>query len=181
MRRLLEQSASRSDGDPTPVALDVEQLFRSYAPYVAAVALRLLGRDDEIEDLVHDVFVVAIKDLKQLRNPLAVKGWLATLAVHAASKRLRRRRLRSFLGLDRVPRYQDLAAPGATAEERLLLVQIYTLLDDLPTAQRVAWSLRYIEGERLDAVATLCDCSLATAKRRISEVNAALARIFVDA
>ena len=122
--------------------------------------------------------LIRLKDLKQVRNSQAIKGWLATLAVHAASKRLRRRRLHSFLGLDRVPQYQDLMAPGATAEERMVLAQVYTLLDDLPTAQRVAWVLRYIEGERLDAVAKLCGCSLATAKRRIASVNAALERIF---
>lgn len=161
--------------------LDVDQLFRQYAPYVAAVALRLLGRDHELEDLVHDVFLVALKDLKQVRNPQAIKGWLATLTVRAASKRLRRRRLRSFLGMDQVPPYRELVAPGATAEERTVLAQVYTALDDMPTPQRVAWVLRYMEGEPLDAVAQLCGCSLATAKRRIAFVNEALERIFQDA
>jgi hypothetical protein len=44
------------------IELDINQLFQQYAPYVAAVALRLLGRDDELEDLVQDVFVVALRD-----------------------------------------------------------------------------------------------------------------------
>lgn len=75
-----------SDVDLHPTTeLDGGQLFRKYAPYVAAVALRLLGRDDKLADLVHDVFVVALKDLKQVRNPQAIKGWLATLAVHACA------------------------------------------------------------------------------------------------
>lgn len=160
--------------------LDVDQLFRRFAPYVAAIALRLLGRDHEVEDVVQDVFVQAIRDLSQLRDPLAIKGWLARLAVHTASKRLRRRRFAALLGFDRVPSYENLIAPGATAEERALLSRVYTQLDELPTPQRVAWVLRYIEGEPLDSVARLCSCSLATVKRRIALVNAALERTFSD-
>lgn len=179
---VLDEGAHQGGGqvDAAVAPLDVDLLFRRYAPYVAAVALRLLGRDDEVEDVVQDVFVQALRDLSQLREPRAVKGWLAALAVHTASKRLRRRRLRSFLGLDRVPRYEELVAPGATAEQRTLLSRIYTRLDELPTPQRVAWVLRYLEGEPLDSVAQICSCSLATAKRRIASVNSALERTFAD-
>ena len=38
--------------------------------------------------------------------------------------------------------------------------------------QRLAWSLRYVEGEKLEQVAEHCGCSLATAKRRISAAHA---------
>jgi RNA polymerase sigma-70 factor (ECF subfamily) len=49
---------------------------------------------------------------------------------------------------------------------------VYRALDRLGTAERLAWTLRHVEGERLDAVAQLCGCSLATAKRRIAAANA---------
>jgi RNA polymerase sigma-70 factor (ECF subfamily) len=49
----------------------------------------------------------------------------------------------------------------------VLLTRMYRALDGLPVNQRLAWSLRHIEGERLETVALLCHCSLATAKRRI--------------
>jgi RNA polymerase sigma-70 factor (ECF subfamily) len=45
----------------------------------------------------------------------------------------------------------------------------------LPTAERIAWSLRTIEGLTLPAVAAACGCSLATAKRRIAAARAAIA------
>jgi RNA polymerase sigma-70 factor (ECF subfamily) len=35
----------------------------------------------------------------------------------------------------------------------------------------VAWTLRHVEGESLEEVAVLCDCSLATAKRRIASAH----------
>ena len=41
----------------------------------------------------------------------------------------------------------------------------------LTDPSRVAWQLRYVEGYRLDEVAGLCHCSLATAKRRIADAE----------
>ena len=81
----------------------LEEIYCRYAPYVAAVVLRLVGRYHEVDDLVQDVFVEAARGLDHLRNTEAIKGWLATIAV-----RLCRRRLRALprprSGLVRPPR-----------------------------------------------------------------------------
>jgi RNA polymerase sigma-70 factor (ECF subfamily) len=52
------------------------------------------------------------------------------------------------------------------------LGRVYTLLEHLPVDARIAWTLRQVEGEQLEAVAAICGCSLATAKRRIGAVQA---------
>jgi RNA polymerase sigma-70 factor (ECF subfamily) len=43
---------------------------------------------------------------------------------------------------------------------------------------RIAWTLRYVEREKLEEVARLCGCSLATAKRRIAATQAAIEEVF---
>src|SRR5205085_3470293 len=103
-------------GDAAPA--DFEAIFRQHARYVAAIALRVLGRDDEVDDVVQDVFLAAMKELRHLRQPGALKGWLATVTVRHASRRLRRRRLRHMLRLDHDRGYEDVAAPGASPEQR---------------------------------------------------------------
>ncbi len=147
----------------------VDSAFRAYASYVAAIGRRLLGRDSELDDVVQDVFLASVRAIPRLGNPEAVKGLLATITVRIAARRLRRRRVRAFLGLDDAPDYAEVAAPGATPDQRLLLARLYAQLDRLPAAIRIAWTLRHLQGERLEDVARLCGCSLATAKRRISE------------
>lgn len=160
--------------------LTVEQAFRRYSSYVAAVAFRMLGRDDQIDDVIQDVFMVAVKHLDRLRDPAAAKGWLATITVRFAGRRLRMRRLRLFLGLDQAPRYEELIAPVARVEARVLLGQIYAFLDEIPVKQRLAWSLRHIQGESLEDVARLCGCSLSAAKSRINAAERALQRRLSD-
>jgi len=160
----------------------LDQAYQQYAPYVARVILRLSGRHSEIEDLVQDVFVEAARGIGSLREPEAAKGWLATIAIRVVGRRLRARRLRRAFGVDGwlESEYDQLVDPGASPHDRALLAAVYRILDELPTADRVAWSLHHVEGETLERVAHLCRCSLATAKRRIARVQKAVAEAVGD-
>src|SRR5258708_7808562 len=103
-------------GDPR----SFDDVFRRFSPYVARVALRLLGNDSEVDDLVQDVFLEAHRGLSRLREAGALGGWLARICVRRATRRLRRRRFFSLLSLDGVAERDlpfDLAAsPEQRAE-----------------------------------------------------------------
>jgi len=161
-------------------ALDLDSLFRRYSAYVAAIAYRLLGRDDEVDDTIQEVFLAAVRGVHAVRDPAAVRAWLARVTVRAARQRLRKRRLRTFLGLDEPTTYDAVIDRSATAEQRALVARVYRVLDGLPANQRIAWSLRYIEGEALEDVASLSGCSLATAKRRIAAAAQEIEEAFAD-
>lgn len=173
----VDVSESVPSVSPAPTSWDVDSLFRSYSGYVATVAFRLLGREHEVDDVVQEVFLSAIKSVDQVREPGAIKGWLATIAVHAASKRLRMRKVRRWLSLDDMGEYEEIASTGATPEQQATLAGIYTMLDSLPVDERVPWVLRRIEGERLDQVAHICGTSLSTAKRKIDAAQAKLDKV----
>jgi RNA polymerase sigma-70 factor (ECF subfamily) len=158
----------------------LEQVYRRYAPYVAAVVLRLSGRSTEVDDLVQDVFVEATRGIERLREPEAVKGWLATIAVRVCRRRLRMRRVRLLLGLDAGFDYATLIDPAASPVDRILLATVYRVLDEVAVEARVAFALHHLEGEKLEEVARLCGCSLATAKRRIAAAHARLREVFGD-
>ena len=74
-----------------------------------------------------------------------------------------------------------IASPNADPESRVLLAQVYSLLQTLPADDRIAWTLRYVDHHRLESVASLLDCSLATAKRRILRAQRYLTEHFVPA
>ncbi len=77
------------------------------------------------------------------------------------------RRVRQFVGLDSCTPL-DLTDQSLPADGRALLTRVYEVLDRVSVECRLAWILRYIEGEKLEEVAERCGCSLATAKRRIA-------------
>lgn len=166
--------------DSTDEPLSLEGAFRRYSPYVAAIALRLIGRDDEVDDVVQDVFLCAVKGFDRIREPHAAKGWLATVTVRVARRKLRVRKLKSMFGFDDVTSVDEPVAPDASPEQRALLSRVYGVLDQVPVEHRIAWILRHMEGEKLEDVARLCGCSLATAKRRISSAQTAIEEALSD-
>jgi RNA polymerase sigma-70 factor (ECF subfamily) len=174
---------SRSGAGPSDAALVVaaraaepwarEALFRRYAPMANGLALRLMGRDVDLDDLVQDSFVGALRGLDRLEDPQAFAAWLSSIVVQTSHKVLRRRRLARRLGLYR-PEPIDvdaLVARSAPPDAVIELRAIYRLLDDLPPRSRLALVLRRVEGHSIGEVATMMRCSLATVKRAIADAD----------
>jgi RNA polymerase sigma-70 factor (ECF subfamily) len=159
---------------------DVAAVYRRWAPYVASVAARLLGSRHEVEDVVHDVFMAAVKGLRGLRDPDAIRGWLAAITTRVVSQRLQARRRWRWLRFGAAPEVARIEAPGASPEEQALLARVYAALEDVPVRERTAWILRMIEGDDLMSVAAACGCSLATAKRRIAAAQARIDEVLKD-
>jgi len=137
------------------------------------MALRILGRADEADDLVQDVFMKAGGWLEKLNDPSAARAWLMKVTVRLAWKRLRMRRWRVALGFDGAYDYVEVAGNGRLSpEDSALAAEVYRVLDRIPARERLAWSLQHLDGERLEDVARHCACSLATVKRWIASAQA---------
>jgi RNA polymerase sigma-70 factor, ECF subfamily len=156
--------------------IDLDALFREHAPMVASIGFRILGRSGDVEDLVQDVFMDAWRDRTKIHTPEAIKGWLAVCTMRRARRLLRQRRLRRLLGLDQPVDYEAVSDPSASPAQRALLARVYAVLDEMDVDLRLAWTLRHVEGFDLEAVARLCNCSLATVKRRISAAGRHIAK-----
>lgn len=151
-----------------------ELLYRRHVDYIAGMSVRLLRSIEEGEDVVQDTFVIAFDRLHMLRDPGALRGWLAAIAVSQVRRRLARQRLLGVFGLARAlddAPLDELAIEDTSAEVRSELAALDIVLGRLPPKQRIAWMLRYVEDEPLEAVAVSCACSLATAKRWIAAAD----------
>jgi RNA polymerase sigma-70 factor, ECF subfamily len=154
-------------------------LYRRHARYLLAISTRLLSNRSEGEEVVQDTFIVGFEQLRTLREPAALRAWLARIAVSLVRRRLRRGRLLRLLGLDRSPddaTLAELASPTLRPDDHAELALIDRMLERMPADRRIAWMLRRVEGLSLAEVAALCACSLATAKRRISAADVEVAR-----
>lgn len=163
--------------------LAFELLYRRHSGFALNLAVRIQGTAIDAEDLVHDAFLKASECLSELRDPAAFRSWLGSIVVRLVRTRLRRKRLLRTLGLASAEPIEldAIASPNADPESRVLLAQVYSLLQTLPADDRIAWTLRYVDHHRLEVVAKLVDCSLATVKRRILRAQRFLSEHFVPA
>ncbi|MEM9070633.1 MAG: RNA polymerase sigma factor [Myxococcota bacterium] len=171
----LPAASSASEGAPR-ASLRLDTLFREHSAYVSRVAFRILGQPQDVDDVVQDVFLKASKRLHAIRDPGAVRAWLATITVRVARRRIRRRRVRFFFGLEAVPE----EAAGPDAEHHAMLRDVRRVLDSLPANLRIAWVLRYVEDEPLEQIAAYCSVSRATAHRWVVRAHTALQEAFRD-
>jgi RNA polymerase sigma-70 factor (ECF subfamily) len=159
-----------------------EGLYRRHAEFAFNLAVRIQGSSADVEDVVHDAFIKAQERLSDLRDVAAFRPWLGSIVVRLVRTRLRRRKLLGALGLTAPEPVEidSVAAEDADPEARALLAQVYALLQTLAADDRIAWTLRFVERHRLETVAVMMDCSLATAKRRIARAQRFLTDHFVS-
>lgn len=157
-----------------------EALYRRHGPRLLARVARLLGDPSEAEDVVQEVFARAFARLGELREPDAFGAWVLRAAVRRVWGISKWRAVRRRFGMS--PGAVVYLAPvaGASPEERALLAEIEPVMAALPTADRIAWSLRMVDGLTLPEVAAACGCSLATAKRRIAAAKRRIAAAVGD-
>jgi RNA polymerase sigma-70 factor (ECF subfamily) len=148
----------------------LDALYRRHAPYVLSLSVRIQGHVTDVEDIVHDAFLRALARLGELRKDDAFRPWLASVTANLVRTRLRRRRFLGALGLAGAEQVDLDALVGESAgpETRAELGEVYGALRLLPVDQRLAWVLRFVEGHKLEEVARILECSLATAKRRLA-------------
>lgn len=147
-------------------------LVQKYHAKVERLVAGALGIDGDLMDVVQDVFVKVLKNVHQLKDPAALPGWIASLAVFTARGHIRhRRRWRwiRFLAPEDVP---DLPIAGHDAEGSATMHAVYRAIDTLPTDERLAFSLRFVSELELTEVAAACQVSLATIKRRLARAEA---------
>jgi RNA polymerase sigma factor (sigma-70 family) len=67
--------------------------------------------------------------------------------------------------------FEQLAAAGSTAEDKMQIARLFRVLDGLGVDLRIAWVLRYLQRETTQSVAEQCGWSLSTTKRRIQSAH----------
>jgi RNA polymerase sigma-70 factor (ECF subfamily) len=161
---------SASERESPPLGFD--EVFRRHAPYVSALVLKLLGRPDDVDDVVQDVFIQVHRDLKTLRDPAALRPWLRRIAVRRTRRWLRTRWVRWRSRESELEIYKNLVDASVSPEERAEIARIHRLLGRLKRDERLVWILRFAEGETLASIAELLGASISTVQRRLRAAEA---------
>ena len=112
-------------------------LYSLYAPMVHGIVLARVPWG-EVDDLVQDVFLVALKKLHTLRDDAAFGGWLAMIARNRAMDFHRRKR-------DTEELTDDLATQARSEVDREA-ANVLDVICGLPEAYRETLVLRLVEG-----------------------------------
>jgi RNA polymerase sigma factor (sigma-70 family) len=165
-RELVERFADRGDGESFAL------LVRRHGPMVLGVCRRVLGHEQDAEDVFQAVFLVLSRKAGALRRKDAVGPWLFGVARRLALRARQKGRERQA----RETRVPERSA-GDPADE-LTVREAQEILDEelarLPERERGAIILCYLEGLTRDEAAARLGCPLGTLKARLERGRAVL-------
>ena len=155
-----------------------ESIILRYERRVVSLATKLLGRTEDAQDAAQEVFLRVYKYLHRLDLQKPIEPWLMRMTVNVSRDlgRKRQMRLNAFPeseSADTVPArtacnpFEEVAAE----QQRQLL---WKALSSLPEKERIAVTLRDIEGLSTSEVAEILESSESTVRSQISRARVRL-------
>ena len=141
------------------------ELVALFWPRIGRTLMHVLGSSSEIDDLTQEVFIRVFARLDRVRDAASLRPFVTSTTVFVARETLRRRARKRWLVFTAPAELPDIELPNATPEARRAVEAFYRVLAKLPLDERVAFSLRYVEGMELTEVAWATEVSLSTVKR----------------
>jgi RNA polymerase sigma-70 factor (ECF subfamily) len=155
-----------------------ESIILRYERRVVSLATKLLGRTEDAQDAAQEVFLRVYKYLHRLDLQKPIEPWLMRMTVNVSRDLGRKRQLR----LNAFPESESADAVAARAgcnpfeevaaeQQRQLL---WKALSSLPEKERIAVTLRDIEGLSTSEVAEILESSESTVRSQISRARVRL-------
>jgi RNA polymerase sigma-70 factor, ECF subfamily len=165
-------------------AASFEPLVQKYSPRLFATARRYARREDEVQDVVQEIWLKAYQKLGTFRGDAPFEHWLMRMAVHTCYDFLRshqRNRESSFseLGdaeqdwLERFRTDPETADDNAEAARQL----VHKILEHLSPQARMVITLLEIEERSVKEIAELTGWSVPLVKVRAFRARADMRKI----
>ena len=183
------QSVTRRASRP-PGVEDFDALYQTYKRRVYRQCYRMLGNQEDAEDLTQEVFLQLFRKVNTFRGEASFSTWLHRLTINTVLMQMRRyRRWRApMTSLDVAPAVEDgggefpaavsaLAAPAPNPMDKLM---VDVAVARLSSGYKEIFLLHDLEGYRHDEIAELLGISEGTSKSQLHKARLRL-RNLMDA
>jgi len=150
-----------------------QELYGGYAKKILNYVYRMTGSREEAEDLTQDTFVLAFRNLKNLKENSKFQSWLYRIAQNNVYQKYRTRlpRTESIEGSDDESGVLDMPAADKTPEGEILSKELHgvvqKVIDELPEKYKEVFVLSAIHKYSYEAIAEIVGRSLASVKSDI--------------
>jgi len=146
-----------------------EALVTAYQHRVFGVALRMLGRHAEAEEIAQETFLRAHRALGAFRGEARVGTWLYGIASRLCLNRLASSARRHEQGDEAamLRHAAERADAGAALEQRELAAALHDAIAALPDERRIVVVLRDLEGLEYEDIAEVLGVPLNTVRSRL--------------
>jgi RNA polymerase sigma-70 factor (ECF subfamily) len=157
------------------------QLVCKYQYAVYGLAFHYLKNFADAQDIAQEAFLEAYQKLGTLKHPERFASWLNGITKNLCRMSLRHKR--EEVSIDDISDKQDderLPSPQETCEQIELHDQVMKAISQLPEPNRIALTLRCIDGLSYEEISDFLDVPLGTVKSRLYRAKRALKKELVS-
>jgi RNA polymerase sigma-70 factor (ECF subfamily) len=144
-----------------------DEVFAETAPFVWRALRRLGVREEDVEDVAQEVFLVVHRRLSSFEGHSTVRTWVYGICLRVAADHRRRPHHAREQPMEEPPEPIAQAEQDAEVDRRRALAWLDRVLDQLDDDKRAVFVLYEIEGAPMSEIAKLLGCPVQTAYARL--------------
>jgi len=158
-----------------------ETLVTKYDSNVLSIAASFRNNIEDAKDIYQEVFMRVHKGLKNFRFQSEFSTWLYRITTNVCISFDRKKKNRNIDSLNRhinennEDEFIDLIESDSKTDEKVIQNEtereLFSAVNTLPVKQKLAFSLKYIEGYKIREIAVMMDCKEGTIKRYLFDAS----------
>lgn len=148
-----------------------KELYERYASSLYAVCFRYCKNREEAQDVLHEGFIKAIKNLHKFEGKGSFEGWLRKIMVNTSLELFRKNK---HLSVVEDIENADEHSIESKALENMSANELLQLVNALPAGFKVVFNLYAIEGFSHKEIADQLGISVGTSKSQLSRARVSL-------
>ena len=154
------------------------RLYKLYAKAMYNVAYRIVGGEDEAEDVLQEAFISAFKNLDLYRGDATFGSWLKRIVVNKAINEVKKRKM------ELMPEDEDFDVKEDDDDEvyrpELTVGRVKQAIESLPDGYRSVLSLYLLEGYDHQEIAEIMGITESTSKSQLNRSKKKLKEILTS-
>lgn len=163
---------------PAEASVELEQVYADWADYVWRMLQRLGVKQPDLEDLCHDVFLVAHRRFGEFDGRVGVNAWLFGICLRIAANYRRRARVRQqHLGVASEEETAQVHGPASAEPDQQLArrraqERVQAVLEGMDLTKRAVFLMYEIEGLSCQQIADQLGVPVGTVYSRLHGARA---------
>jgi RNA polymerase sigma-70 factor (ECF subfamily) len=157
---------------------------RRHQNFVYATALRYLKNEGDADEAAQEVFIKALKGLKNFRGKSKITTWLYRITINVCTNMSRKKKVRSIFRSFEKDDLPNMASselsPDMQLENKEFQKKFLDSLDKLPKKQRETFALRYFDKLKYSEISEMLGTSTGGLKANYYQATKKLAILLRD-
>ncbi|MCK5371206.1 MAG: RNA polymerase sigma factor [Cyclobacteriaceae bacterium] len=154
------------------------EIYKLYSKAMFNICCRIIGNQDEAEDVLQEAFVNAFQNIKSYQGKASFGAWLKKIVVNKAISHLRKHQMEMVELEDRFELKND-----EEVNDIDLVMKVETIreaIQKLPNGFRVVFSLYLLEGYDHKEISEILEISESTSKSQYNRAKKKLREIIKE-